>query len=353
MQPAWAQAAGDIVRQLLTESVLLGGAGGRWDTPGVLGLRLFATARSGGDARVVGIEVRLAGAGLHARWSRCWPAWLSGWPRASASKTDLTTRSSTAGARGIGKGSDAYATRSSWLEVASRSCCWSARDSSYRRSTGCAINTRSFAPKACSQSGRSSREQVRRAFAPSGLLRADARACRRTFRASQPRVTRRHPAHAQGRRERPLARRQGQRATANWNANHRQVSPDYFRAMGIRSNRGAPSARRTTRAQRRSPPSTRRWPAPSGRARPLGKRFKVGSPESPEPWTDDRRRRRRRAADGRGRARQSARCTCRTDRLRPTGKTAPYSIFPPRDLVVRTSEEPQSLMPAVRNAFTN
>src|SRR5215218_1902044 len=72
---------------------------------------------------------------------------------------------------------------------------------------------------------------------------------------------------------------------ANWNANHRQVTPDFFRAMGqtlregrafdARDDEGGAAVAAVNEAMARS-----YWPGESA----IGKRFKVGSPDSPEPW---------------------------------------------------------------------
>jgi len=137
---------------------------------------------------------------------------------------------------------------------------------------------------------------------------------------------------------------------ASWNANHRQVSPDFFRAMGMslregrdfeeRDDAGAPAVAAVNETMARS-----YWPGESA----LGKRFKVGAPDSKEPWltivavvSDVRQM----GADAPVKAelyvpfRQAA----------PFWKSAPYSFFTPRDLVIRASVPPSSLVPAVREA---
>jgi putative ABC transport system permease protein len=136
--------------------------------------------------------------------------------------------------------------------------------------------------------------------------------------------------------------------SSTWNANHRQVTPDFFRAMGqalregrafdARDDEGAPSVAAVNEAMARA-----YWPGESA----LGKRFKVGAPDSPTPWltivavvADVRQM----GADVPVKAemyvpyRQAA----------PYWSKAPYSFFTPRDLVVRTSGDPQSLVAAVR-----
>jgi predicted permease len=136
--------------------------------------------------------------------------------------------------------------------------------------------------------------------------------------------------------------------SSTWNANHRQVSPDYFRALGQTLREGrAFDDRDDERAQPvaaiNEAMARAYWPGESA----LGKRFKVGSPDSPEPWmtivavvSDVRQM----GADAPVKPemyipyRQAA----------PYWPKAPYSFFTPRDLVVRTSTDPRSLVAAVR-----
>jgi putative ABC transport system permease protein len=137
---------------------------------------------------------------------------------------------------------------------------------------------------------------------------------------------------------------------ATWNANHRQVSPGFFRAMGLavregrdfdeRDDAGAPAVAAVNQTMARS-----FWPGESA----LGKRFKAGAPDTKEPWltivgvvADVRQM----GADVPVKAemyvpiRQAA----------PFWKSAPYSFFMPRDIVIRASVPPASLAPAVREA---
>ncbi|HEX6183709.1 MAG TPA: ABC transporter permease [Pyrinomonadaceae bacterium] len=137
---------------------------------------------------------------------------------------------------------------------------------------------------------------------------------------------------------------------ATWNANHRQVSPGFFRAMGLalregrdfdeRDDAGSTAVAAVNETMARS-----YWPGESA----LGKRFKTGAPDSKEPWltivgvvADVRQM----GADVPVKAemyvpiRQAA----------PFWKSAPYSFFTPRDIVIRASVPPASLAPAVRAA---
>ena len=137
---------------------------------------------------------------------------------------------------------------------------------------------------------------------------------------------------------------------AAWNANHRQVSPDFFRAMGInlregrdfdaRDDDGAPAVAAVNETMARS-----FWPGESA----LGKRFKVGAADSKQPWltvvavVSDVRQ-------------MGADAPVKAEMYVPYGqaaahwKSAPYSFFTPRDLVVRASVPPETLAPSVREA---
>ncbi|MBV9924266.1 MAG: ABC transporter permease [Acidobacteria bacterium] len=134
---------------------------------------------------------------------------------------------------------------------------------------------------------------------------------------------------------------------SNWNANHRQVSPDYFRALGVtlregrgleeHDDEGAPPVAVVNVTAARA-----FWPGETA----VGKRFKVGPPDSPQPWltvvgvVEDVRQM---ASDE----------PVKAEMYVPIGQAGVYwksgnLFFVPRDLVVRTSVEPKSLAPAVR-----
>jgi putative ABC transport system permease protein len=137
---------------------------------------------------------------------------------------------------------------------------------------------------------------------------------------------------------------------SNWNANHRQVSPDYFRALGlavregrrfeVSDDEGSLPVAVVNETMARS-----FWTGESA----LGKRFKVGAPDSPQPWltvvgvVEDVRQM---ASDEPVKAemyvpyRQAVRYW----------QLSTYKSFAPRDLVVRTSVSPTSIAPAVREA---
>jgi predicted permease len=139
--------------------------------------------------------------------------------------------------------------------------------------------------------------------------------------------------------------------TSTWNANHRQVTPEYFRAIGQslregrdfdgRDDAGAPAVAAVNEAMARA-----FWPGESA----MGKRFKIGPPDAPEPWITVVAV----VADVR---QMGADAPVKPELYVPYRQAAPhwpkppYSFFTPRDLVVRTSVDPQSLVAAVRGAI--
>ena len=131
---------------------------------------------------------------------------------------------------------------------------------------------------------------------------------------------------------------------SNWNASHRQVSPDYFRALGIplregRDFREQDDERAAPVAVVNETMARQYWPGESA----VGKRFKVGTPESPNPWltivgvvADVRQ--------------MGADAPVKAEMYVPYRQGAAYTFFYPRDLVVRTSVTPGALAAAVRQA---
>jgi predicted permease len=128
-------------------------------------------------------------------------------------------------------------------------------------------------------------------------------------------------------------------------ANHRQVTPDYFRALGLAvregrtfgpqdDERGAPVAVVNETLARAE------WPGESA----VGKRFKIGGAASTLPWltvvgvvADVRQ--------------MSADAPARAEMYLPYRQAEAFAIFAPRDLVVRTAAAPSSLVPDVRRAI--
>jgi predicted permease len=134
----------------------------------------------------------------------------------------------------------------------------------------------------------------------------------------------------------------------NWNAIHRQVSPDYFRAMGIELRQGrafnaGDNERAASVAAINETMARQFWPGEN----PIGKRFKAGLLDSPEPWLTivgvvaDMRQM---GVDTPVKAEMYV-----PYRQFPRESTL-YPLFAPRDLVIRTTAEPSSLVPAVRQA---
>jgi putative ABC transport system permease protein len=133
----------------------------------------------------------------------------------------------------------------------------------------------------------------------------------------------------------------------NWNAIHRQVSPDLFAAMGVALRQGRLL---NERDDERAVPvvvineamARQFWSGES----PLGKRFKAGRLEQPTPWltvvgivADVRQM----GADAPVKAEMYV-------PYRQVSYSVLYPIYAPRDLVIRTTTEPSSLVPAVRQA---
>jgi putative ABC transport system permease protein len=137
---------------------------------------------------------------------------------------------------------------------------------------------------------------------------------------------------------------------ASWNANHRQVSADYFRAMGQAVREGRPFDERDDAgavpvAAVNETMARAFWPGESA----VGKRFKVGSPDSPDPWltvvavvADVRQM----GAD----APVKPEMYVPYKQAAPHWANGPYVFFAPRDLVVRTSVAPTSIVAPVREA---
>ena len=130
----------------------------------------------------------------------------------------------------------------------------------------------------------------------------------------------------------------------SYDANHRQVSADYLRTMGIPLRRGR-SFERTDGT--RSPPvaivneaaARQYWPGEDA----LGKRLKVGDP-SRNPWTT--------IVGIAGDVRQMGLdAPVKAEMYFPYSQISDQPWFAPRDLVVRTAAEPMSLVPAIKQAI--
>ena len=142
---------------------------------------------------------------------------------------------------------------------------------------------------------------------------------------------------------------EGRQADPNvgWNAIHRQVSPDFFPAMGVALRQGRlfnerDDERAVPVAVINETMARQFWPGES----PLGKRFKAGRLEQPNPWVtvvgivaDVRQM----GADAPAKAEMYV-------PYRQASYPLLYPLYAPRDLVIRTTAEPSSLVAAVRQA---
>ncbi len=129
----------------------------------------------------------------------------------------------------------------------------------------------------------------------------------------------------------------------SYDANHRQVSVDFLRTMGIPLRQGR-SFDRTDR--RESQPvaiinetmARPYWPGQD----PGGKRFKIGDPDSDVPWVT--------IVGIVGDVRQMGLdAPAKAEMYLPYSQVTDQPWFAPRDLVVRTSVEPMSLVAAVKH----
>jgi putative ABC transport system permease protein len=137
----------------------------------------------------------------------------------------------------------------------------------------------------------------------------------------------------------------GPEPSTAWNANHRQVSPNYFQAIGLAMREGrdfneADNENAAPVAVINETMARSYWRDGS----PLGRRFKVGAPESKNPWltivgvvADIRQVR--------------ADAPVKAEMYIPYRQAAAFGSFAPRDLVIRTTVKPESLVPAVRQAI--
>ncbi len=132
---------------------------------------------------------------------------------------------------------------------------------------------------------------------------------------------------------------------ANWNANHRQVSEDYLQTMGIVLREGRYF---DTRDHERSQPvaivnetmARQYWPNENA----LGRRFKIGQPESQSPWLT--------VVGIIADVRQMGMTEpVKPEMYLPQRQSSLQFWFRPRDLAIRTSVEPLSLAAAVREAI--
>ncbi|HKO96749.1 MAG TPA: ABC transporter permease [Pyrinomonadaceae bacterium] len=136
---------------------------------------------------------------------------------------------------------------------------------------------------------------------------------------------------------------QAQLGGLSYDANHRQISTDYFKAMGIQLQQGRPfndgdNEQSIAVAIVNETMARQYWPGES----PIGKRIKLGDPSDPDlPWTT--------IVGIAGDVRQMG-----VDEPVKPEMYFPYQqsvepFYTPRDLVIRTSVDPLSLVAAARN----
>jgi len=128
----------------------------------------------------------------------------------------------------------------------------------------------------------------------------------------------------------------------SYDANHRQVSADFLRAMGVPLRRGR-FLDRTDRGESRpvaivnETMARQYWPGQDA----VGKRFKIGDPDSPVPWVT--------IVGIVGDVRQMGLdAPVKAEMYLPYSQVGNQPWFAPRDLVVRTSVEPMSVVAAVK-----
>ncbi len=131
----------------------------------------------------------------------------------------------------------------------------------------------------------------------------------------------------------------------NWNANHRQISPDYFQAVGIALRQGRffneqDDARAVPVVIINETMARQYWPGQS----PIPKRFKIGGMGSTNPWltivgvvADIRQ--------------MGADVPVKAEMYVPYWQAPLQAAFAPRDLVIRTAVEPESIVAAVRQVI--
>ena len=129
----------------------------------------------------------------------------------------------------------------------------------------------------------------------------------------------------------------------SYDANHRQVSPDYLKTMGIPLLRGRPI---TDGDDERAMPvavvnetmAKQYWPGEEA----IGKRFKLGDPQDDIPWTT--------IVGIAGDVRQMGVDEhVKAEMYLPYAQIKEFAFYSPRDLVIRTSIDPLKMVAAVRN----
>jgi putative ABC transport system permease protein len=128
----------------------------------------------------------------------------------------------------------------------------------------------------------------------------------------------------------------------SYDANHRQVSTDFLKALGVPLVRGRSIERIDTGESRRvalvnETMARQYWPGVDA----VGKRFKVGDPDSDVPWIT--------VVGIVGDVRQMGLdAPVKAEMYFPYSQSTEQPWFTPRDLVVRTVAEPMSLVPRIK-----
>ena len=129
----------------------------------------------------------------------------------------------------------------------------------------------------------------------------------------------------------------------SYDANHRNVSADYLQTLGIPLLQGryfdrSDNAKSQPVAIVNETMARQYWPDQS----PLGKRFKIGDPDSERPWLS--------VVGVVGDVRQMGiDVPVKAEMYLPYQQVPYYAWFAPRDLVIRSSGDPMSLVSAVRS----
>jgi len=129
----------------------------------------------------------------------------------------------------------------------------------------------------------------------------------------------------------------------NYDANHRQISPDYFKAIGIPLEQGrffndADNEKSSPVAIINRTMAREFWPGENA----IGKRFKPSRPESPDPWIE--------IVGIVGDLKQmGAEAAVKPEMYMPYRQVADQPWYAPRDLIIRASVPPMSLVSSVTN----
>ncbi len=129
----------------------------------------------------------------------------------------------------------------------------------------------------------------------------------------------------------------------SYDANHRQVSTDFLKALGVPLVRGRSIERSDGAESRRvalvnETMARQYWPGVDA----VGKRFKIGDPDSDAPWIT--------VVGVVGDVRQMGLdAPVKAEMYLPYAQVTDQPWFAPRDLVVRTAAEPMSLVPRIKD----